>query len=293
MPPEHWVNMLRFPLLLLLVMSSFEGPADTRAQEVSGEIAYPFFAFENGVKYPTCQQRVDALKAMGYDGIGSASPRDLKARLPVYDKAGLKIFSIYVGGNLAAAEPVVSPAIRQAIADLKGRETVVELFVQGGRGASDERAVEFVQAVADLAAASRLRVVLYPHTGFYVDTLGDAVRIAKLCDRKNVGVMFNLCHFLNVERGADLPTTLSQADGLLWRISVSGADVDGAGWATLIQPLDQGDFDQVELLKELRKIGFHGAVGLQCFGIREPSSRHLSRSIKAWAEFLQEANERP
>ncbi|TWU00968.1 sugar phosphate isomerase/epimerase family protein [Stieleria varia] len=248
----------------------------------------PFFAFENGVHFGSTQERARVLKELGYDGIGSANPQNLPERLQVYDAAGLKIYSLYVGGSLQAGGPKYDKVISTAIEQLKGRDTVIELFVQGGSGASDTAAVAFVRDIADQAKASGLRVVLYPHTGFYIDTIGDAVRIAKASDRENVGVMFNLCHFLNVQPEADFRAALTQAKPYLWRVSVSGGKVGGKPWNELIQTLDQGDFDQVALLRELRNHGFKGAVGLQCYGVGGDSRENLKRSVQAWQKNLAE-----
>lgn len=261
------------------------------APAASGEtFSPPFFAFENGCRFESRAARIETLKRLGYDGIGSASPSDLATRLPLYDKAGLKIFSLYVGANLSTETPQYDPVIAAAIAQLKGRQTVIELYVQGGDGANDDRAVALVGQIADLAKQSGLKVVLYPHTGFYIDTIGDAVRIAKASQRDNVGVMFNLCHFLNVQRGADMAAAIDAARPYLWRVSINGADIDGKGWGQLIQPLDRGTFDPVPLLKQLKQMDYRGAVGLQCFGVRAPSPDHLDRSIRKWKGLLAEVN---
>lgn len=274
--------MHRLILLALSIAVSVSARAETFAPE--------FFAFENGARFSSRGERIATLKSLGFDGIGSASPRDLEARLPLYDRAGLKIFSLYVGTNLASETPHYDPIVTEAIRQLKGRDTVIELFVQGGDGASDDRAVALVRELADQAESSGLRVVLYPHTGFYIDSIGDAVRIAKQANRKNVGVMFNLCHFLNVERDGDIEQALREAGPLLWRVSINGADVDGRGWGKLIQPLDRGTFDQVSLLKILRRLEYDGAIGLQCFGVKDSSQDHLRRSIEAWKKSLRLAN---
>ena len=55
-----------------------------------------------------------------------------------------------------------------------------------------------------------------------------AVRIARKAKRDNVGVMFNLCHFLRVEPKTDLAATLKNAAPFLWRVSTSGAEIGGA-----------------------------------------------------------------
>ncbi|MFP6885964.1 MAG: TIM barrel protein, partial [Opitutales bacterium] len=185
--------------LLLAGLTQLSGKTET----------WPVYAFQNGVHFKTTQERVKVLKELGYDGIGSAklsqSDLPLPQRLKLYDDAGLKLFSFYIGGRLGPKGHSYGKEITQAIKDLKGRDTILELFVQGSKKTNtDEQAVAFVREIADQAKESGLRIVLYPHAGNYVDTLGAAVRVARKCKRDNVGVMFNLCHYLKVEPKTDL-----------------------------------------------------------------------------------------
>ena len=264
-----------FPLLFLV------------AQLAAKTDTWPVFAFQNGVHFKTVKERINVLKELGYDGIGSAklsqSDLPLLQRLKLYDEAGLKLFSFYVGGRLGANGHSYGKEISQAIKDLKGRETILELFVQGSKKSNtDEQAVAFVREIADQAEESGLRIVLYPHAGFYVDTLSDAVRVARKCKRDNVGVMFNLCHYLKVEPKTDLKAVLTDAKPLLWQVSTSGAKKGGNNWGQLIQTLDRGDYDQKALFKMLRELGFQGNVGFQCYAIRGDSRENLKSSIEAW-----------
>ena len=265
-------------------MRSISPPGSTIAAKPE---AWPVFPFQNGVHFKTTAERVKVLKELGYDGIGSAklskSELPLPQRLKLYDEAGLKLFSLYVGGRLGSKEHTYSKAISQAIKDLKGRDTILELYVLGSKkNNTDEQAVAFVQEIADQAKAHGVKIVLYPHTGFYIDRLSDAVRIARKAKRDNVGVMFNLCHFLRVEPKTDLAAALKDAGPLLWRVSTSGAEIGGNNWGQLIQTLDRGNYDQTALLALLKANGFKGVIGFQCYGIRGDAKTNLKRTITAW-----------
>jgi sugar phosphate isomerase/epimerase len=263
--------------LLLASLTHLSAKSDT----------WPVYAFQNGVHFKTAQERVKVLKELGYDGIGSAklsqSDLPLPQRLKLYDEAGLKLFSFYVGGKLGTKGHSYGKEISQAIKDLKGRETILELYVQGSKKANtDEQAVAFVREIADQAKESGLRIVLYPHAGFYIDTLGAAVRVARKCERENVGVMFNLCHYLKVEPKTDLKAALTAAKPLLWQISTCGAEKGGHSWGQLIQTLNRGSYDQAAFFQMLRELGFKGNVGFQCYAIGGDSRENLKRSIGAW-----------
>ena len=264
-------------LFLFLLTSAIVAAADK---------PWPVFAFQNGVHFGKVEQRIAVLKELGYDGIGSANlgaDLPLPDRLKAYDKAGLKLYSFYVGGRLGANGHTYNPAILSALPHLKGRDTFLELYVQGNkRNNTDEQAVAFVQEIADKAKAHGVKIVLYPHTGFYIDRLSDAVRIARKAKRDNVGVMFNLCHFLRVEPKTDLAAALKDAAPFLWRVSTSGAEINGNTWGQLIQTLDRGNYDQAALLALLKTNGFKGVIGFQCYGIRGDAKTNLQRTITAW-----------
>ena len=71
-------------------------------------------------------------------------------------------------------------------------------------------------------------------------------------------------------------------------VTVNGAEVDGADWGQLIQPLDAGDHDLRGLLEALDEVGFGGSFGLQGYGVRLPPEVHLARSMAAWREALRQ-----
>jgi sugar phosphate isomerase/epimerase len=110
------------------------------------------------------------------------------------------------------------------------------------------------------------------------------MRVADKVDRPNVGVMFNLCHWLRVDKSRDYQSLLKQALPRLWAISINGADEqdDKPGWARYIQPLDQGSFDVAGFLRTLKELGYTGPIGLQCYGIGGDAREHLARSLAAW-----------
>lgn len=110
------------------------------------------------------------------------------------------------------------------------------------------------------------------------------MRVAEKVDRPNVGVMFNLCHWLRVDKSRDYRVLLKQAMPRLWAVSVNGADAfdDKPGWDHYIQPLDKGSFDVGALLDTLKELGYQGPIGLQCYGIGGDAREHLARSMAVW-----------
>jgi sugar phosphate isomerase/epimerase len=245
-----------------------------------------FYAFQNGMKFKSAEEGVKLIKDLGYQGVGSAEPKDLAQFKAACEKEGLKIFSVYLGGKVNADNFSYGNEVNEAIQILKGTDALIELNVQRGNDPNDTQAIAMVKEIGEKAKAAGLKVVIYPHDKFYIERVDHAVKIAKATDCDNVGVAFNLCHFLKVQPTDDLSKTLADAKPLLWSVSISGADSDGKDWNTLIRPLDEGTFDPSILLKQLKEISYGGAIGLQCFNIRIDAKENLTRSILAWKKHV-------
>ena len=251
--------------------------------------SWPVYAFQNGVHFKTTAERVKALKELGYDGIGSAklsqSDLPLPQRLKLYDEAGLKLFSFYIGGRLGANGHSYGKEISQAIKQLKGRDTILELFVQGNKKSNtDEQAVAFVREIADQAKESGLRIVLYPHAGFYVDTLGGAVRVARKCQAGKRGRHVQpvpLPEGRAEDRPQDRPHR-GQAPALAGQHQRSQKK-EASSWGQLIQTLDRGRLRPSRPFSKCSANSVSkGNVGFQCYAIRGDSRDNLKRSIGAW-----------
>jgi sugar phosphate isomerase/epimerase len=245
-----------------------------------------FYPFQNGMRFKSVEEGVKLIKDLGYQGVGSSEPRNLAQFKAACEKEGLKIFSVYLGGKVNADNFSYGNEINEAIAILKGTDALLELNVQRGNDPNDAQAIAMVKEIGEKAKAAGLKVVIYPHDKFYIERVDHAVKIAKATGCDNVGVAFNLCHFLKVQPKDDLAATLTDAKPLLWSVSISGADLDGKDWNTLIRPLDEGTFDTSVVIKHLRDMGFKGAIGLQCFNIRIDANENLTRSMQAWKKHL-------
>lgn len=270
--------------LAVLLLSMFAGSAV--AQDPSHDKSppvNPFFAFDNGTGrgQTSAEDQARLLAELGYDGIGYTGGKDIPQMLRALDAHRLKMFSIYIGATVGEKGPSYDPDLPAACQALAGRDTLIWLTIQGQADDQDRQAVQVVQQVADLAAASGLRVALYPHVGFYVASTQDALRIVSKADRKNLGVSFNLCHCLRLGHEAQIPALLEQAMPHLYAVSINGADHEG-DWDRLIQTLDRGEYDVGALLSLLKKLGYKGPVGLQCYNVPGDIRDNLTRSIRAW-----------
>lgn len=246
--------------------------------------AHPFFAFDNGVGRGvwTPEEQVSQLSELGYAGISYQDEEDLDARLAAFEKGGLKIFNLYVPCHVDQ-EPTYSEGLVRTIARLKGTGIDLWLTVQG-HAADDASAVKAIQEIADLAKASGIRVALYPHAGFHVASLDDALRVIEKVERDNVGLTFNLCHELKAGNGPRIDELLEKAAPQLFYVSINGAEPDG-DWGRLIQPLGDGAFDVYAVLKKLKALAYAGPVGLQCYNVKGDPRQNLEKSMAAWKAY--------
>jgi sugar phosphate isomerase/epimerase len=263
---------------------------------VSGESKPPFFALcmdTHDSQKRTLEEQAALLEELGYDGAGHLWLDNLGQRIETLDAHGLKLFQVYLQVNIAPDATPYDPRLKEALPLLKGRDVMLALLISGGAPSDtsgDARAVELVQEIADLATESGVRVALYPHSGDWLERVEDALRIVQKAERPNVGVMFNLCHWLKVDNEENLKPLLTSAMPHLFAVSIHGADRATeihAGTGNWIQPLDSGSFDVGALLNTLSELGYQGPIGLQCYGIPGDARDHLTKSMAAWRRITE------
>lgn len=287
--PISWRTVLTMLVLVLVLPGASDHVEAADRQPL--QVTNPLFAFDNAFPAGWTPERQAALLAeLGYAGVGATGTADLPRRLEAFESQGLRIFSIYVGARLGEDGPQYDPGLEAAIQALAGHETILWLFVQGHASDAEQQAVRVVREIADLAAPAGLRVVLYPHVGFYVARVEDAVRLARAAERDNVGASFNLCHFLKLDDEGQLRKRLTAAMPYLELVSINGSDAGDTrqmGWDRLIQTLDRGTFDNRRLLGLLMELGYEGPIGLQCYNVPGDPRENLARSIAAWREWVR------
>jgi sugar phosphate isomerase/epimerase len=277
----------------LLVLLTCVAADDTRPRTTKAHEFFPFCIDWHGAKKRSFQEQAEMLKELGYDGVGHIWLDGVGERLKTLDRAGLRLYQVTMTVDLTPGKPAFDPRFKDVLALVKGRHVQFDLLVGGMKPsdpAGDSRSVEILREMSDLARDSGSHLLLYPHVGNWIERIEDAVRVAEQVDRPNVGVMFNLCHWLRVDPRRDYRPLLERAMPRLRAVSVNGADSfdDKPGWDRYIQPLGQGSFDVAGLLKTLDELGYEGPIGLQCFGIGGDAREHLGRSMAAWKKMSAE-----
>lgn len=250
-------------------------------------------------QFPTRLVRSDleTIAELGYSGVGPA-PLDsagwehfLQHVIPWCKELKLDVPAVYSTLRVTRSGFELDPGILRNIGALASMRSILWLQVNGEGLApsakeADTQVVEGVRQAAAMASDKGCSVSLYPHYGTIIQTIPDAVRLVTKVSRSNVGLTFNLCHWLRGEPNASLPSTLQIAGPHLQIATVCGAKRGGSDWKELIQPLDQGDFDLTELLTELDRTYFRGLIGLQGYDVAKnfniTPQAGLSRSMAGW-----------
>jgi sugar phosphate isomerase/epimerase len=265
----------------------FLAPPSTATAVGPTNAFFPFCIDWHDAKKRSFEAQAQMLKELGYDGVGHIWLDKVAERLKTLDDAGLKLFQITMVVDLATNKPAYDPRFKDVLALVKGRQVQFDLLVNGrqpSESSVDPHAVAILREMSDLARDSGAQLLLYPHLGSWVERIEDSIRVADKVNRPNVGVMFNVCHWLRVDPQREYQPLLKQALPRLWAVSINGADEFDAqpGWNRYIQPLGEGNFDVAAFLRTLRDLGYTGPVGLQCFGLPGDTREHLARSMDAW-----------
>ncbi len=284
--------MKKFFQTVLVAAALFLAALDSAAGATNA--FFPFCIDWHDAKKRSLAEQAQMLKELGYDGVGHIWLDKVAERLKTLDDAGLKLFQITMVVEVATNKPAYDPRFKEVLALVKGRQVQFDLLVNGMKPSDpsvDPHAVVILREMSDLARDSGAQLLLYPHQGSWVERIEDSIRVAEKVDRPNVGVMFNLCHWLRVDKQRDYKPLLKQALPRLWAVSINGADEfsDQPGWDRYIQPLGQGNFDVAGFLQTLRDLGYRGPIGLQCYGIGGDTREHLERSMTAWRQLTTPA----
>lgn len=246
-----------------------------------------FATFDNGLTDIEYWNKGILLKELGYDGM-TWRPGNTAEFLPYLDIQALELYATYVVLEADMEGCPVPMEIVNEINALKERDAFVWLAIKGNT--TDAIAQEAILKIADLAAAYGLRVALYPHTGFHLDTVETCLKFVRQVNQPHVGVTFNLCHFLKQNDESELGNTIRAAAPHLFLVSINGADSGDTrdmDWDQLIQPLGEGSFDTKQVMDLLDEVDYQGPVVLQCYNIKQPAKEHLSKSIAAWKAMNQ------
>lgn len=257
-----------------------------------------FFCFEDAflkVNTDSIDYQTSLISKLGFDGMELMGLDNIDKKYKSLSDHKLQLFMVYIQIDLEKEQPF-DTRLPEFITNMKDRGVTLWLHIHSEKYSQsdplgDEACVSVIQNLADYANEYNVNIALYPHTGFWLEKVEDAVRLTMKINRRNVGAVFNLCHFLKADEKDLLESRLKKAIPYLAAVSINGAD-DGntnkLDWSRLIQPLGKGSYDVMKLLRILKENNYRGPVGLQCFNIPGDPADFLKFSIETWNKYLKE-----
>jgi len=283
----------------ILVITSLMLCLFTYSQRITND----FFVFEsilsNDSVYNSFEKKANLIKESGFNGIEISELDQFKEKFNAILKLGFKPSSLYT--KLDLDEPELDPRLVDAIKMMKGLGTIICPYIIKKNGASlhsrdkdvDKIAIHLLRKLSDLADESGLQVAIYPHLNFYVEKVDHAAMIAKKANKKNLGLSFNLCHWLattNVDERLELNKQIKTLSPYLKMISINGANNIISSkpniWGDYILPLGEGSFDVKSLVKYVAiDLGLNIPIGIQCYNLK--GNKQLVEKISAQVNELK------
>ena len=166
----------------------------------------PFFVMDTCIARAEPAVALPLIKQIGFDGYGD-SEKTVLANLPLLNRERMRLVNVYFVFDLAADQPILKEDLRAKLDQLaESGPTALWIAIQHVSGpagqidssdvAGDELVLEKLKELNAYARPRNLRIALYPHAQFWLQRVEDAVRIAHALDDSNVGITFNLCHWL-------------------------------------------------------------------------------------------------
>jgi sugar phosphate isomerase/epimerase len=275
------------PLLALLITATLAAAEPVR-----------FFAMDTAARQAPAECAA-VLAELGYDGFGGR-PATAKAFAVELGKRKVAFVNAYHVTKFAHDDAGLPADLVQAIQSLAGLDATLWLGLQqvqlpkglkADPTAGDALVVPALKKALVLAKANRVKVSLYPHTGFWAESVETCLRVANAVDDPDLGVTFNLCHWLKVEGAERDPVPVIKAAlPRLNFITINGADGGDTrklGWDKLIQPLGRGNYDVKAFVANARAAGYRGPFGFQGYAIKMDSKELLKETMAAWKEMLR------
>ena len=261
------------------------------------ELNNPFYCFGNAMNLPNApksfEEQAALVKKIGYKAISGSGEVNYFEFRKALDQEGLKLPELYIELNIDQGIAIGETKLKKIIRDAKDRDLIITLPIssklyRNNHLEGDLKLVEILTELADYASVYNVKLAIYPHFSNYCESIDHALKIATMAGRSNIGIVFNLCHFLKVEGQDQIKEAVTRAMPYLMMVSICGADsgdTKNMDWNRLIQPLGSGSYNTYDIVKLLKDKGYNGIFGLQCYNIRVDAQVALIQSLNTWNSF--------
>lgn len=238
--------------------------------------------------------RCQMLSELGFDGTyltvwSAQAEADIDALATVPAQHKLAVHGVYFMLNIAdevAMQHTLAHIARIPVA------TTIELAVYVGQPNQhqqnpqyDALLIKYLPRLCAIADQHNHQLALYPHINFWLESVADAVRICRQFHHPRLGIAFTAFHWY-ASGARDLNAALTLCAPWLKAANICGTRMLPPGQAlpASIELIDSGELDIFVLLCQLKSAGYHGAIGLQGFGIGGDVYRNLRTSMNAFRD---------
>lgn len=156
----------------------------------------------------------------------------------------------------------------------------------------DPGAIAWLKVLLPILETKEIQACLYPHMNMGVERFIDGLRLMEALPHPLLGVQFCGYHWYFNDQ-TPVRELLPRAGEKLFGVNLCGSSrvPDDQVINTLnpmIQPLDEGDLDNADIVQALKEIGYTGPIGIQGYDVTAPAEEALQRSIKALRALLAE-----
>ncbi len=256
--------------------------------------AHPLGVFDFDLRGANPPEQIHSLDGIGFDGITMwmNSPQDL---------AKFKAYRVAVPATRLIAGLVILKAdkpdginfdhLRNVARELAGMNGKLWLIVGGDKKDTDS-IVKLIRKVADIAAAEKIGVSIYPHDNQAIETAEEALVFLKKAERDNLTISVHQCHELRAGNIDRLDAVVKAVLPYMDLVTVCGSDRktndNSKDWSDAIKPFGEGDFDPKIFLRVLERNQFKGQVILHTFGLQKKPADHYRKSFELYQQMWKE-----
>jgi sugar phosphate isomerase/epimerase len=283
---------MRYYIILILLYSN-----SLFAQKVKNE----FFALHNIIRgdstYNTFDKQVEFVKNAGFEGIEINQIESFDGMKMALDKYKFKGSYFYV--KLKLGQPI-DTRLESAIRALKGTKTIIAPYILTDNSLynarspeGDAEAIRLLKKISFLSKNAGLEVAIYPHFSFYIERTDHALELAKKVNSKNLGLSFNLCHWLattSLTERDNLKRHMKELKPYLKLMTICGANdiisQKKSIFDDYILPLGTGSFDTYGFLKFMvKEVKYKKPIGVQCYNIKGNKAQLIQNTMTVWKDY--------
>lgn len=248
------------------------------------------------------EMRCEILAELGYNGVYvSLSPSDLQnadKMKATKEKYGIDVVAAYSGFDVAAEDDSRLKQVAELFeqlpdgCDIEFSLDCKDESVPRSSPDGDERAIEKLGMLLNIAERHRANVCLYPHFGAWLERVEDGVRLCQKMEHPNLKAVFCGFHWYAAD-GKELAKRIEGAMPYLNSVNMCGSRRGGNIAGCTIEPLGNGEMDNFALLCLLRKNGYTGRIGMQGYSIGGDVYEHLRYSITVFRNMEERLERHP